>query len=194
MRSYPAPSRSEALQISTFDPCVFIHHSRNIIISVYVDDIALYAAPSTDLETLISNLSTEFHLTDLGTANWLLGLHIEYNPTGITLSQRAYIEKILKKFNMDSSRPVSTPLTKGLQLRKGSVEQQIDDPSYYQSIIGSLMYAVTGTRPDLAHTISLLSQFNSCPNEIHLQAAKHVLRYLNGTKDWTLFYLSGENL
>ena len=76
----------------------------------------------------------------------------------------------------------------------GSLEQQIDDPFYYQSIIGSLMYAVTGTRPDLAHTISLLSQFNSCPNETHQQAAKHVLRYLYGTQDWTLFYLSGENL
>ena len=50
------------------------------------------------------------------------------------------------------------------------------------------MYAVTGTRPDLAHTISLLSQFNSCPNEAHLTAAKHVLHYLNRTRNWTLFY------
>ena len=56
------------------------------------------------------------------------------------------------------------------------------------------MYAVTGTRPDLAHTISLLSQFNSCPNETHLKAAKHVLRYLNRTKDWTLFYPSSKQL
>ena len=56
------------------------------------------------------------------------------------------------------------------------------------------MYAVTGTRPDLAHTISLLSQYNSCPNETHLTAAKHVLRYLSGTKDWSLFYPSSEQL
>ena len=56
------------------------------------------------------------------------------------------------------------------------------------------MYAVTCTRPDLTHTISLPSQFNSCPNETHLMAAKHVLRYLNGTKDRTLFYPANEQL
>ena len=95
---------------------------------------------------------------------------------------------------MGSSRPVSTPLNKGIKLRKGTPEQQIGDPTYYQPIIGSLIYAVIGTRPNLAHTISLLSQFNSCPDETHLTAVKHVLRYLNGTKDWTLFYPANEKL
>jgi len=150
--------------------------------------------PTTNQETLISELSKEFNLTDLGTASWLLGLHITYTPTGINLFQRTYIDKVFKRFNMESSRPVSTPLNKGIKLRKGTLEQQIDDPSYYQSILGSLMYAVAGTRPDLAHTISLLSQFNSCPDETHLTAVKHVLRYLNGTKDWTLFYPANEKL
>ena len=124
---------------------------------VTVDDLTLFAAPSTNLEILITELSSEFDLTDLGTANWLLGLHITYTPTGITLSQLAYIEKVLKRFSMDSSRPVSTPLNKRLQLRNGTPDQQFDNPSHYQSIIGLLMYVITGTRPDLAHTISLLS-------------------------------------
>jgi hypothetical protein len=56
------------------------------------------------------------------------------------------------------------------------------------------MYLVTGTRPDLAHTVSLLSQFSSCPTEAHLTAVKHTLRYLNKTKDWTLFYPANEPL
>src|SRR5437667_120819 len=50
--------------------------------------------------------------------------------------------------------------------------EQIDDPSYYQCIIGSLMYAVTGSQPDLAYIVTFLSQFNSCPSKSHLQAAK----------------------
>src|SRR5215216_4798623 len=50
------------------------------------------------------------------------------------------------------------------------------------------MYLTTGTRPDLAHTISFLSQYSSCPNESHLNALKHILRYLNGTKHLSLFY------
>jgi hypothetical protein len=55
-------------------------------------------------------------------------------------------------------------------------------------------YLVTGTRPDLAHTVSLLSQFSSCPMEARLTAVKHTLRYLNKTKDWTLFYPENEPL
>ena len=163
---------------------MFVHHDENIYISVYVDDIALYASPSIHLTALVDELKKEFDLTDMGTASWLLGIHITYSPAGITLSQHAYIEKVLKRFDMDSSRPVSTPLDIKLskQLQKGTPEQQIDDPSYYQSIIGSLMYAVTGTRPNLAHTISLLSHVNSYPNESHLTAVKHVLQYIGATQ------------
>lgn len=95
---------------------------------------------------------------------------------------------------MESSRPVSTPLDKGNKLSKGSIDNRIDDMTHYQSIIGSLMYAVTGTRPDLAHTISCLSQFNSCPTAEHLKAALHTLRYVNKTRNWKLFYPANEPL
>ena len=50
------------------------------------------------------------------------------------------------------------------------------------------MYLVTGTRPDLAYTISFLAQFSSCPTEEHIKAAKHVFRYVNGTRNLGLFY------
>ena len=73
---------------------------------------------------------------------------------------------------MDRSRPASTPLDRNHKIQKGTIEEQIDDPSYYQCIIGSLMYAVTGSRPDLAYAVTFLSQFNSCPNKSHFQAAK----------------------
>jgi len=73
---------------------------------------------------------------------------------------------------MSDSRPVNTPLDPNMPLRKAEPGTEIKDISIYQSIIGSLMYAVTGTRPDLAHTVTLLSQFSSRPNEEQLQAAK----------------------
>jgi hypothetical protein len=165
-----------------------------VFISVYVDDIAIYAAPTPAVEKLISELKAEFDITDLGLATWLLGLHITYTSEGINVSQEQYIDKLLKKFGMESSRPVSTPLDKGNKLRKGTEADRIEDPAYYQAIIGSVMYAVTGTRPDLAHTISCLSQFNSCPTAQHLSAAKHTLRYLNKTKSWSLFYPANEPL
>jgi hypothetical protein len=111
---------AKGFQTSTFDPCVFVHHKNNIYISIYVNDIALYGAPSSFVDNLIEQLKSEFEITDLGTASWILGLHITYTSEGINLSQTAYIEKVLKKFDMDQSRPVSTPLDKGTKLRKGA--------------------------------------------------------------------------
>ncbi|KAI0993459.1 hypothetical protein K3495_g14725 [Podosphaera aphanis] len=90
--------------------------------------------------------------------------------------------------SLHSEFQFGTPLDPGTQLRKGNPEELIDDPTIYQSIIGSLMYACVATRPDLAHAVTLLSQFSSCPSNSHLVAAKRVLRYLKGTADWNLYY------
>src|SRR5690606_19148660 len=68
------------------------------------------------------------------------------------------------------------------------------DKTLYQQIIGSLMYLVTATRPDLAYTITHLSQFNSDPSQTHYVAAKRVLKYLKGTRDFRLVYPFGQPL
>jgi hypothetical protein len=73
-------------------------------------------------------------------------------------------------------------------LKAIEADEQCTDTTAYQQIIGSLMYLVTGTRPDLAYTITHLSQFNSSPSITHLTAAKRVLRYLQGTKDKHLVF------
>ena len=83
---------------------------------------------------------------------------------------------------------VSIPLPKGITLMKGTTEQPKDQFTQSKLMIGSLMYLVTGTRPDLAYTISFLAQFSSCPTEEHIKAAKHVFRYVNGTQNLGLFY------
>jgi len=82
---------------------------------------------------------------------------------------------------MENSNTVSIPLPKGIILTKGTTEQPKEQVTTYQSMIGSLIYLVTGTRPDLVYTISFLPQFSSCPTEEHIKAAKHVFRYVNGT-------------
>ena len=60
----------------------------------------------------------------------------------------------------------------------------------YQNIIGSLMYAAITTRPDISFAVQTLSQFNTNPGPIHLTAAKRVLRYLKGTLDLGIKYMS----
>ena len=107
---------------------------------------------------------------------------------GIALTQELYIGTIFSRFEMENSNTVSTPLPKGIIPTKETMEQPKDQVTAYQSMIGSLMYLVTGTRPDLAYTISFLAQYSSCPTEEHIKAAKHVFRYVNGTRNLGLFY------
>ena len=132
-----------------------------------------------------------FECNDLGDARFILGLELKYTANGISISQQSYIERILERFGVSDSRSVATPLDPNTPLRKSEPGTELADISEYQRIIGSLIYAVTGTRPDLAHTVTLLSQFSSAPNQVHLQAAKRVLRYLRGTTHWDLHYPMG---
>ena len=168
---------------SHFDPCIFIHISETTFISIYVG-ISIFAPPSAFWEKVKDTLKSEFDCKDLGDVRYILGLEVNYTDKGIELSQCSYIEKVLLKYGMIDSHPVSIPLDPNSPLRKTAEPGTgIDNINEYQSMIGSLMYAVIGTRPDLAHTVTVLSQFSSSPNQIHLQATKHTLQYLRGTMD-----------
>jgi hypothetical protein len=93
---------------------------------------------------------------NLGNATWLLEIHIEYNEDGIILSQAAYIDKLLRRYDMKKSNSVLTSMIKNIKLSKESIEKQIENLSYYQSIVDSIMYAVIETRFDLAFIVTLL--------------------------------------
>jgi len=163
------------------DPCMFIHTKFECYISLYVDDLAIYSAITPHLTTLIKDLKKALEISDFGEASFLLGLHITYAWDSIALTQERYIGTILSRFVMENSNTVSIPLPKGITLMKGITEQPKDQVTTYQSMIGSLIYLCTGTRPDLVYTISFLAQFSSCPADEHRKAAKHVFRYVNGT-------------
>ncbi|KAI0992679.1 hypothetical protein K3495_g15506, partial [Podosphaera aphanis] len=173
---------------SLFDPCVLVHDSKSLIIAIYVDDIILFGENSDLIEQTVDILKSEFKVNDMGILNWLLGIQIQYSNTGITLSQTAYIDKILTRFAMQDCNPVSSPIDQNHQLMAAEEGESRVNAIIYQQIIGSIMYLVSGTRPDLAYTITHLSQFNSDPSQSHFNAAKRVLRYLKGTKNLMLHY------
>jgi transposase InsO family protein len=170
-----------------FDPCVFIHKTQSFYIAVYVDDLSLFGPAGSLMTQVKQTLSSEFDMKDLGTLHWLLGLEINFTDTGISITQTAYFEKILKRFQLNECNPCALPIDPNIKFNEAPTVPP-DTIRTYQSIIGSLMYAVSATRPDLCFAVSFLSQFNHSPTTQHLQAAKRVLRYLNGTKTSGLFY------
>lgn len=95
---------------------------------------------------------------------------------------------------MEDSKPVGTPLTLDVKLTK-DLDTAINDKTLpYRELVGSLMYAALSTRPDIAHAVSVLRQFNSEYNKNHWRAAKRVLRYLKGTINHELVYRQDDPL
>jgi len=156
-------------------------------VSLYVHDLLIIAN-----EGLIGQMKDHMErrnlMHDLGSVSFYLGMNIERNREHhmIDIHQRSYIRKILPKFRMDESRPVATPMAMKLHRRKP--EEESCNPTIYQSMIGSLMYAMTATWPDIAYAITVLSRYNPDPRNEHMVALLPMFRYLNGIKAWRLCF------
>ena len=99
-----------------------------------------------------------------------------------------YIENALKRFELLDANSTNTPLPAGIHLEKSEEPVALDTKTYYQQIIGTLIYAAISTRPDIAFAATRLSQFNNNPTKEHIKYAKYVLRYLKGTKELKIKY------
>ena len=126
-----------------------------------------------NINQLKQRLNESFEMTDLGELKYFLGIQVERNRTSRTIhiNQAQYIIKILNQFNMHNCNPVRTPLEVGTKLTK-STETEPYELKRYQSAVGSLMYAMLGTRPDLAFAVSTVSKYCSNPNKTHWASVK----------------------
>eukprot|EP00253_Pinus_taeda_P030559 PITA_30559 len=131
-------------------------------------------------------MQKEFEMSLLGELTYFLGLQIQQNEDGIFLSQTKYLKKILKKYGMEDSKPVCTPMVTGCSLSANDESVVVHQPTY-RSMIVSLLY-LTGTRPDIMHAVGIVGRFQANPKETHLQAVKRIFRYLQGTQNYGLWY------
>ena len=177
-------------------PCIFIKKSKIgfAIIAVYVDDLNLVGTPEA-LTRTINYLKKEFEMKDLGKTKFCHGLQIEHFPNGVLVHQSAYIKKVLKRFYMDKVHHLSSLMV----VRSLDVKNDLFLPSEkdkellgsevpYLSVIGTLMYLATCTRPNIIFFVNLLARSNSAPTRRHWNGIKHILCYLRRTTDMGLFY------
>ncbi|MDF3573052.1 hypothetical protein, partial [Enterobacter cloacae] len=111
----------------------------------------------------------------------------------LSLSQSLYIDKILKRFSMENSKRGLLPFRHGIHLSKDMSPKTDREREHmskipYASAVGSLMYAMLCTRPDISHAVSVVSRYQSNPGEVHWIAVKNILKYLRRTKDLILVY------
>src|SRR5258708_21854380 len=164
---------------SRHDPCLYMLDSE-IFIVIYVDNLLLFA-PKSRLTQAKVDIARKYEMCDLGEAHWFLTMEITCDRVAQTISidQHQYIWKILGCFGLDKVQPVSTPMAANLKLPK--MESPTIDQCVYQSMLGSLMYMVIGTWPNIMFAIHYLSQHSIALGEKHLNTMKCVYCYLNGT-------------
>src|SRR5260370_33757213 len=125
---------------------------------------------TTTLSRHKDDLMGTFKMKDLGPIHWFLGLEITWDRVQhlISSSQTRYITDIVSCFGFTSSCLTSTPITINFKLPLlDSPEIDVHD---YQSCIGSIMYTMLRTHPDIAYAVGALSQFSANPGTNHLSA------------------------
>lgn len=93
-------------------------------------------------------------MKDMGRLNWFLGIEFIFRDDCIMMNQREQCEKVLTKFNMSDCKPISIPCDPGIVKMTITDSKVLDDPKLCRKIVGSLMYVMTCTRPDLSYVVT----------------------------------------
>jgi hypothetical protein len=179
---------SNGFRLNETDKCIYfkMFDSNIVIICLYVDDMLIFSNSISCIKDTKDFLSSHFDMKDMGIANTILGIKLHKIGNAYAISQTHYIDKVLNKFSHLHDKISRIPYNSSLKLgiNKNRCVSQLE----YSSIIGSLMYAMHWTRPDIAFAVGKLSRYTSCPSIEHWKAISIVLGYLKGTKSYALYY------
>jgi hypothetical protein len=185
------------------EPCVYKRASGSalVFLVLYVDDISLIRNDIPMLEVVKTSLKRSFSMKDLGETAYVLGIkiYIDRSKRLILLSQDTYIDKILNRFNMQDSKKSFLPMSHGITLSKSQCATSPDGQKKmsaipYASAIGSIVYAMLCTRPDVSFALSVMSRYQSDFGEDHWIVVKGILKYLRRTKDMFLIFGGEDDL
>ncbi len=183
---------------SMYDSCVYLkkfNDGEMIYLLLYVNDMLIACRDNDEIKKLKFQLLSRFDMKDLGSAKKILGMEIcrDRGAGKLVISQRNYIEKIVQKFNMNDAKVVSQPIAAHFKLSSlnspsTDEEKKAMELVPYSSAVGSVMYIMICTRPDISHAVSLVSRFMANPGRQHWEAVKWIFRYLKGTSSIGLVY------
>ena len=173
---------------SPVGPCMYVQNDRDqiSIILLRVDNILIASKKAAHLMQIKTRLNSRFKMTDLGQLSWFLIIQFECKNNTIKMNHSRCIDKILSKCGMANCKPRSTLCEIDIMKTGDKVDSKESKP--YREIIGSLIYIMVATRPDICYTVTRFSQDQAKPNSFHLTRAKHILHYLKGTINQSLIF------
>ena len=185
---------SEQFNQSLCENCVYIRNYNGLMttIIVWVDDLIICAPNLTLVNDVKCALSNRFRMKDLGQLKWFLGIEFRFKENCTEMNQSSYLDKILKKFGMSDCNPKSVPCDCGSGKFNDSESSKLTDPKLYREIVGSLIYLMTCTKPDICYAVTKLSQKLSEPTVADLNMSKFTLKYLKGSKNYGLKFMKSK--
>ncbi|GKB11488.1 retrovirus-related pol polyprotein from transposon TNT 1-94 [Tanacetum coccineum] len=166
--------------------------SNLIIVQIYVDDIIFGSTCQDMCDEFAKIMHDESEMSMMGELNFFLGLQIKQIEDGIFFNQSKYIKEMLKKFGLEDSKPMKTPMSSDTKLTKDEECESVDSTKY-RGMIGSLLY-LTASRPDIMFSVCLCARFQEAPKTSHLEAVKRIFRYIKGTTHLGLWYPKGTGI
>ena len=131
-------------------------------------------------------MKRDFEMSMVGELNYFLELQVKQREDGIFISQEKYAKNLVKRFGLDSKKHTSTPMSSSAKLSRDAAGVEVD-LTLYRSMIVSLLYLIT-SRPDIAFSVGVCTRFQAAPKESQLTAIKRIIRYINGTSDYGIWY------
>jgi hypothetical protein len=185
------------------EPCVYkkVSGSAVVFLVLYVDNILLIRNDIPMMNAIKSSLRKSFSMNDLGEATYILGIKIyrDRSKRLFGLSQDAYIDRILNRFNMQDSKKGFLSMSHDITLTKKQCPTDHDEQERmrvipYALAIGSIMYAMICTHPDVSCAQSATSRYQSNYGDTHWTIVKNILKYLRRTKEAFLVFGGEEEL
>ncbi|GJY23554.1 retrovirus-related pol polyprotein from transposon TNT 1-94 [Tanacetum coccineum] len=166
--------------------------SNIIIVQIYVDDIIFGSTCQEMCDDFAKIMHDEFEMSMMGELNFFLGLQIKQLNDGIFFNQSKYIKEMLKKFGLEDSKPMKTPMSTETKLTRDEEGESVDNTKY-RGMIGSLLY-LTASRPDIMFSVCLCACFQEDPKTSHLEVVKRIFRYIKDTTHLGLWYPKGSGI
>jgi len=135
-----------------------------VIITVWVDDLLLFASSEEVMIMMKDNLKSEWQMTDLGEPSKIVGIKITIDDRSVMISQKKYIENILIKEGLERANLVSMPLDPNTPLVPNPNEGKVDQSNPYARLLGELQFLANATRPDIAFMVNRLASYMADPS------------------------------
>jgi hypothetical protein len=157
-----------------------------------MDDIVFRGSSNSLVARFADDMRREFEMSMMGKLQFFLRLQIKQSKEGTFVHQAKYTKDIVRKFKMEDSKAITTPMSMTTTLVADEEGEHMDQKEY-RSMIGSRLY-LTATRPDIQFSVCLCAHFQASPRTSHRQAVKQIFRYLRHTPDFGLWYSASSSL